>query len=178
MPIGQEPKHHQQHKIPDDEHVEGGIDREKEEHLHTHNDNRNNRYNNIIINNNMAFVTRKPSSGGLQRSFYEAKLRRGPRSGARRCTLFFVLMLGSLAVIYEAMWTYWLAGVNIPDVERDPQTGQERVRRRPDLSVKYDPSQHNQVHTYVKNQRNKQTTCTNKNSAECRCVCVGISGPT
>lgn len=92
---------------------------------------------------------RPPSSNGgfLSRTFYEAKLRR--RSNARRCTLCFLLVFGSLAVLYEAMWTYWLAGVNIPNVEHDPVTGRDRVRRRPDLSTKYDPSQHSTVHTYV-----------------------------
>ena len=92
-------------------------------------------------------ITRPNTSGGLSRTFYEAKLRR--RSNARRCTLCFVLFLGCLAVLYEALWTFWLAGVNIPDVEHDPSTGKDRVRRRPDLSTKFDPNLHNRVHTYV-----------------------------
>lgn len=87
------------------------------------------------------------SSGGLSRTFYEAKVRRSRSQSARRCTLLFVLLLGSLTVVYEAMWTYWLAGVNIPNVDHDPRTGKERVRRRPDLSIKYDPDKHVQVHT-------------------------------
>ena len=86
-----------------------------------------------------------PNSGAPSKSFYEAKLRR--RSNARRCAICFVFSLGALTVVYQAMWTYWLAGVNIPDVEHDPVTGQDRVRRRPDLSMKYDPNLQNQVHT-------------------------------
>ena len=101
--------------------------------------------------NNMALPFRhhrpSTSSGGLSRTFYEAKLRR--RSNARRCTLCLLLVFGCLAVLYEAMWTYWLAGVNIPNVEHDPVTGRDRIRRRPDLSTKYDPNQHSTVHTYV-----------------------------
>jgi len=48
------------------------------------------------------------------------------------------LLLGLFA--YRAMWTYWLAGVGIPDVEIDKVTGQKRIRRRPEQIRKYDPS--------------------------------------
>jgi hypothetical protein len=93
---------------------------------------------------------KRTTSGGLsRRTFYEAKLRRRSRSLTRRCTLLLVVFLGALAVVYEFMWTYWLAGLNIPNVEHDAVTGQDRVRRRPDLSTKYDPSDHRAMHTYV-----------------------------
>ena len=39
---------------------------------------------------------------------------------------------------YQVLWSYWLAGINVPDYEIDKMTGQKRIRRRPDLLVKHD----------------------------------------
>jgi hypothetical protein len=48
--------------------------------------------------------------------------------------IWLALILGS----YQMLWSYYLAGINIPDVEIDKVTGQKRVRRRPDQLVKRD----------------------------------------
>ena len=39
---------------------------------------------------------------------------------------------------YQILWSYWLAGVGIPDYEVDKVTGQTRIRRRPELLYKHD----------------------------------------
>lgn len=41
-------------------------------------------------------------------------------------------------VSYQILWSYYLAGYNVPDVEQDPLTGRKRIRRRPHLLVKKD----------------------------------------
>jgi hypothetical protein len=60
------------------------------------------------------------------------------RGGRKRlvCKLliWFALILGA----YQMLWSYYLAGINIPDIEIDKVTGQKRVRRRPDQLVKRD----------------------------------------
>jgi hypothetical protein len=40
---------------------------------------------------------------------------------------------------YSILWRYYLAGINVPDVEIDSQ-GVKKIRRRPDLLVKKDPT--------------------------------------
>jgi len=55
------------------------------------------------------------------------------------------LLLGLLA--YRALWTYWLAGVGIPDVDVDQRTGRERIRRRPEHLKKFDHIQGRDVPT-------------------------------
>lgn len=61
-------------------------------------------------------------------------------SSSRRKRLLFKVMLWIALALsaYQVLWTYWLAGVGIPDVEIDKTTGQKKVRRRPDLLVKRD----------------------------------------
>lgn len=41
-------------------------------------------------------------------------------------------------VSYHLLWTYWLAGVFVPDYEIDPVTGHKKIRRRPDRTYKID----------------------------------------
>jgi hypothetical protein len=48
--------------------------------------------------------------------------------------IWLALILGT----YQMLWSYYLAGLNIPDVEIDKITGQKRTRRRPDKLVKRD----------------------------------------
>jgi hypothetical protein len=48
--------------------------------------------------------------------------------------IWLALILGA----YQMLWSYYLAGINIPDFEIDKVTGQKRVRRRPDKLVKRD----------------------------------------
>jgi len=40
--------------------------------------------------------------------------------------------------VYQVLWKFYLAGVNIPDVEIDKVTGRKRIRRRPDKLKKRD----------------------------------------
>ena len=49
--------------------------------------------------------------------------------------LFFAA--GVLLVAYHVLWTYWLAGVNVPDVEVG-KDGKTRTRRRPEMLIKHD----------------------------------------
>jgi hypothetical protein len=48
--------------------------------------------------------------------------------------IWFALGIGA----YQILWSYYLAGLNIPDIEIDKITGQKRIRRRPDKLVKRD----------------------------------------
>jgi len=63
-----------------------------------------------------------------------------PTSGNRRsrksklCCRVTVLV-GVMLVAYQALWSYYLAGYNIPDVEID-ESGRKRIRRRPHLLTK------------------------------------------
>jgi hypothetical protein len=50
-------------------------------------------------------------------------------------------------LVYQLLWTYWLAGVGVPDVEMDFEQGIERVRRRPDRLKKVNPQTGRQVAT-------------------------------
>jgi hypothetical protein len=50
-----------------------------------------------------------------------------------------VLWIALIMLGYHALWTYYLAGVNIPDNEIDMETGRTRVRRRPEHLKKLDP---------------------------------------
>jgi hypothetical protein len=56
----------------------------------------------------------------------------------RGLLLKVVGFLAILLAFYQTLWVYWLAGVNIPDVEVDKLTGQKRIRRRPDKLRKRD----------------------------------------
>jgi hypothetical protein len=65
-----------------------------------------------------------------------------PANGVNRqrnrlfCRISLWIALGLAA--YQVLWTYWLAGVNIPDYEVDKVTGQKRIRRRPEHLKKHD----------------------------------------
>lgn len=48
--------------------------------------------------------------------------------------LWFILILA----VYQVLWSHYLAGVNIPDVEYDKMTGEKRIRRRPHKLIKRD----------------------------------------
>lgn len=59
--------------------------------------------------------------------------------GLRKRMLFKVLIWAGLVLgAYQLLWSYYLAGYNIPDFEIDKITGQKRIRRRPDKLVKRD----------------------------------------
>ena len=49
-----------------------------------------------------------------------------------------VVWVGLILMAYNLLWTYWLAGVNIPDEEYDKVSGQKRIRRKPGLMTKHD----------------------------------------
>ena len=57
----------------------------------------------------------------------------------RRLVLKLLIWVALILGAYQILWSYYLAGVNIPDFEIDKVTGQKRVRRRPDKLVKRDP---------------------------------------
>jgi hypothetical protein len=67
----------------------------------------------------------------------------------RGLLLKVVGFLAILLAFYQTLWVYWLAGVNIPDVEIDKLTGQKRIRRRPDKLRKRDHIARKDVPTYV-----------------------------
>jgi len=50
-------------------------------------------------------------------------------------------------VSYHLMWTYWLAGVFVPEYEIDKTTGRKKIRRRPELLTKQDIVTKKQVPT-------------------------------
>ena len=57
----------------------------------------------------------------------------------KRLVLKLLIWVALILGAYQILWSYYLAGVNIPDFEIDKVTGQKRVRRRPDKLVKRDP---------------------------------------
>jgi hypothetical protein len=57
----------------------------------------------------------------------------------KRLVLKLLIWVALILGAYQMLWSYYLAGVNIPDFEIDKVTGQKRVRRRPDKLVKRDP---------------------------------------
>ncbi|GKY96638.1 hypothetical protein MPSEU_000623400 [Mayamaea pseudoterrestris] len=61
-------------------------------------------------------------------------------SKQRNVRLYFKLAVWLFLMLtaYQILWSYWLAGVGVPDYEIDKATGQKRIRRRPDLLVKHD----------------------------------------
>ena len=68
---------------------------------------------------------------------YSAKENDG--RGHRKRLLCKVLVWVALTLsVYQVLWKFYLAGVNIPDVEIDKVTGQKRIRRRPDKLKKRD----------------------------------------
>jgi hypothetical protein len=56
----------------------------------------------------------------------------------KRLVLKLLIWLALILGAYQMLWSYYLAGINIPDFEIDKVTGQKRVRRRPDKLVKRD----------------------------------------
>jgi hypothetical protein len=56
----------------------------------------------------------------------------------KRLVLKVLIWVALILGAYQLLWSYYLAGLNIPDVEIDKVTGQKRVRRRPDKLVKRD----------------------------------------
>ena len=66
---------------------------------------------------------------------------RSTTSRRNRVAFRILVWIALLLAAYQVLWTWYLAGVNIPDVEIDPLTGQQKVRRRPDRLRKYDPEQ-------------------------------------
>jgi len=71
----------------------------------------------------------------------------GGRNTRRRLWCRIMMWLGLILSTYQILWSYWLAGLNIPDVETDKVTGQQRIRRRPDKLVKHDHVQGKDVPT-------------------------------
>jgi hypothetical protein len=71
------------------------------------------------------------------------------RRSNKACWFRFCLWIGAGLAAYQVVWSYWLAGLNIPDVEIDKVTGQKRIRRRPHKLLKHDPVTNQQVPTYV-----------------------------
>ena len=69
------------------------------------------------------------------------------RASRRRLYAKIGLWLLLCLLAYRALWTYWLAGVNVPDYEIDKATGRKRVRRRPEHLKKYDHIQGKHVPT-------------------------------
>lgn len=60
------------------------------------------------------------------------------RGSRKRLVLKLLIWLALILGTYQLLWSYYLAGLNIPDFEIDKITGQKRVRRRPDKLVKRD----------------------------------------
>jgi hypothetical protein len=60
------------------------------------------------------------------------------RGGRKRLVCKLLIWLALILGAYQMLWSYYLAGINIPDIEIDKVTGQKRVRRRPDQLVKRD----------------------------------------
>jgi hypothetical protein len=62
------------------------------------------------------------------------------RGFRKRLVCKVVIWIALLTAAYQLLWSYYLAGLNIPDFEIDKITGQKRIRRRPDKLTKRDHS--------------------------------------
>ena len=95
----------------------------------------------------------QPNSGGSRhlQTLASASSTKGNdgRGSRKRVLCRITIWVGVLLAVYQILWSYWLAGLNIPDVEIDKVTGQKRIRRRPHLLRKHDHVAHQDVPTYV-----------------------------
>ena len=90
------------------------------------------------------------AANGAQSYYYSSHLNR--RSFSSSSYLWWcrvTVWIGVALAAYQVLWSYFLAGYNIPDVEIDKLTGQKRIRRRPDKLHKHDPITHQEIPTYV-----------------------------
>lgn len=89
---------------------------------------------------NISTSTPPPSSDShppSSNTTIQARTKENDGRGRRRrfVVRFFVLIVILLASV-PLLWTYWLAGVFVPDFEIDPITGRKKYRRRPDRLYK------------------------------------------
>lgn len=96
-----------------------------------------------VTNSNTKFQrpteeTKMPTMTPVRRHVRRNSSRRSQRRGyAPSWTVRIVISLLIILACYHLLWTYWLAGYNIPDVEVGTD-GKQRTRRRPNLLVKHD----------------------------------------
>ncbi len=72
-----------------------------------------------------------PSSGSMHRQSAR-------RRTLNRCLCHMGLWLILILAVYQVLWSHYLAGINVPDIEYDKMTGEKRIRRRPHKLFKRD----------------------------------------
>ncbi|KAL7565915.1 hypothetical protein ACA910_021499 [Epithemia clementina (nom. ined.)] len=89
----------------------------------------------VLAGNSNSKKTTKENDGGRSR-----------QRCIRRWLLRIVLCTSVFVLSYHFMWTYWLAGVFVPDYEIDEE-GHKRFRRHPDQLFKIDKATYSKIPT-------------------------------